>query len=331
MENVSVACSELLIEARRFGPLYGDRLASHLPMALIAMDRMGANAAAMQSFFVDYSSKLERRAGGRGGAVIAVDPRQCLGSGNDFEGLVAYYVNALRSDGVQSVLRAWLPLLMPGMAASAFHCLIRLAYAIDAGDESEICFALAYWAMEYMPLPLTMRPVAATADEVAAQLSEGIGQHVFSPGIIVDKMLEIARHPAVSGAPLQPAELSLRDIAQFSLSAYARHDDFTLLHTVTACHAFRLILPYAGDEQLAIRYLWQAVLVAYLSADRSAGAADSSLADITAPSWDDCFRACLLSRDDHVLKLCYCACCEYQQYEDERYAAIAWRKIIGPG
>jgi hypothetical protein len=89
---------------------------------------------------------------------------------------------------------------------------------------------------------------------------------VFKPGIIIDKMLELAWGPALAGAAVQPADApALRDIARFALQAYAQREDFTLLHIVTGTHAFRIVHAYANDQALARRYLWQAALAAWLS------------------------------------------------------------------
>lgn len=50
MNVISGACAELRAESRHHAPLYGDRLANHLPMALVALDRLGADAATMRRF-----------------------------------------------------------------------------------------------------------------------------------------------------------------------------------------------------------------------------------------------------------------------------------------
>jgi hypothetical protein len=317
---VSNACTELLEQGRRFGPLYGPRLANHLPMALIALDRLGADGATMQAFAEGYSKKLRLLVDEPGVA----DPRDCLGTGQHFPQLVRHFRQRVDADGLDAVMREWVPLLVPGLAASAFHAMIRLAYAIDAGDEAEAVHALAYWVVDYVPMPLSMNATDAAPAGIAARLAAAVEGHVFGPGIIIDRMLEIARHPAVAAAATQPRQISLRDAAQFALAAYSEREDFTLLHTVTGCHAFRLLLPWAGDEERALRYLWQAVLMAYLAVEqRSASAAPPipqlSEAEIAARARD--------SRDDHVIKLCYSALCEYRTWGDERYLRAARRKV----
>jgi hypothetical protein len=324
MPTMSAACRELLLQSRHHAPLYGDRLANHLPMALLALDRLGADAAIMQRFADRYASKLVPAASSSSGR----DPHDVLGSRGDYPRFVSFFEDRIREAGADAVLRDWVPVLMPGLAASAFHALIRLAYAIEGGIEDEIARALAYWASEYAPLPLSLEPGEGSLDEIAARLLAKVADHVFKPGIIIDKMLEIAWDPALAGAVIQPAAPpSLREIAAFGLDAYRRREDFTLLHVVTGCHAFRIVQPYANDKALARRYLWQAVLVAWLTVVAApmgraqAGGDDAEIGE------EEIAARAVLSSDDHVIKLCYSALCEYGEYGDLAYLRIAARKL----
>jgi hypothetical protein len=195
-----------------------------------------------------------------------LDPHDVLGSSGDYPRFVSFFQDRIREAGVDAVLHDWVPVLIPGLAASAFHAMIRLAYAIEGGLEDEIALALAYWASEYAPLPLALEPGEGSLEQIAGRLRAKLADHVFKPGIIIDRMLEIAWDQALAGAVVQPAAApSLRDIARFALQAYAEREDFTLLHIVTGCHAFRIVQRYANDKALARRYLWQAALAAWLT------------------------------------------------------------------
>ncbi|MFL6673568.1 MAG: questin oxidase family protein [Massilia sp.] len=323
---ISSACKKLLEQGREHSPLYANRLANHLPMALIALDRMGADAAVMQSFADRYRRRLRTVPDEPG----YVDPREYLGSGEHYPEIARFFRRRIEDAGTGEVLREWVPLLLPGLAASAFHSMIRLAYAVDADDQQDIPLALAYWATEYAPIPLSMDTTDATLAAVAAHLSLETSGHIFGPGIIIDKMLEIAQHPALAHAAVLPAQdLTLNDVAQFALSVYVDHEDFTLLHLVTGCHALRQLLPYAGDTQLALRYLWHAVLAAYLTVPRPAPASAAPV-DCAIPADLIPGLACAAG-DDHVIKLCYSALCEYREYGDERYLHAAGRKLASAG
>jgi hypothetical protein len=328
MGGISQACTDLLAGGRFYAPLYGDRLANHLPMALVALDRLGAGTSTLQAFASHYAERLVQVADSR----AALDPHDYLGSAGDYPRFIRFFEERIAESGVEAVVRDWVPVLLPGLAASAFHAMIRLAYAIEAGDEDEIARALAFWASEYATLPLSLDPADGSLGEIAARLHARVVGHVFKPGIIIDKMLEIAWHPALAGPVIQPERApALRDIAGFALEAYAAHEDFTVLHAVTGCHAFRLIERFANDRALARRYLWQAVVAAYLTVQppECAAARDELRGCALAP--DDIARLAVRATDDHVIKLCYSALCEHRHYGNDKYLQVASRKLALDG
>lgn len=321
MEMLSDHCRALLERSKRFGPLYGDRLANHLPMTLIALDRMGASAGCLERAYDINARPLRLREDDFSAVTDAAD---WLGKGRNAGGLERYFVACAGRDGLDAMLRAWVPRLLPGVSASAFHCLIRLAYALDAGERDEACAALAYWVMEYVSLDLPPDPVDEAPAAIAARLAQAVAGHAPWDGIIIDRMRQAARHPGVAGTAIQPSVLDLRQVAQFALGAYHAREDFTLLHTVTACHAFRLLLPYAGEPQRALRYLWEAILVAMLTVEPASAVAPAAAAGM---DWKDCFAQATRATDAHVVKLCWSAYGEHQAYGDPRYLALAARKL----
>jgi hypothetical protein len=326
MNSISQACSELLAEGRRYAPLYGNRLANHLPMALVALDRLGADAATMRNFADRYAQRLLPA----GQACAVLDPHDYLGSSGDYPRFVRFFEDRIHESGADAVLADWVPVLVPGLAASAFHAMIRLAYAIEAGGEGELAQALAYWASEYVTLPFSLDPAEGTLDEIAARLRARVAGHVFKPGIIIDKMQEIAWHPALGGVAVQPAAApALREIAQFGLSVYCRQEDFTLLHVVTGCHAFRLLQPFVHDAALARRYLWQAVASAWLTVAPADEPGQACIPGCETPG--EIAMLATRASDDHAIKLCYSALCEYREYGDARYLQAAWRKLARAG
>jgi len=315
---VSAGCSELIRRAAAYHPLYGDNLSNHLPMALIALDRMGASHARLEAFFAHYVPKLELR----GAPAAPTDPLQSLGVAADFEAVFAHFQKSVAERGADAVLREWLPRLIPGVAASAFHAVIRLGYGLDAADDGEICFGLADWVIEYQPLGSRGATTEQTLDEIAATMSQSIAGHRFQPGIIVDRMAEVARMPVVRRSAAQPERLDLADIARFAIRAYAAQEDFTLLHLVTGCHAFRKLAPYIDDVDNASRYLWQAVLTGFLST----GLPYKNLhAASTDADWRTCLESAIRSDNDHTIKLIFTAWEEATATGDPLYLYVAAR------
>lgn len=122
-----------LLEANRsFDSLYDDGLSNHLSMALIALDRMGADEAVLDAFFQRYSQRLEPTLG-----------------------------EAVERDVGEAVAK-----LSLGVGASAFHGLIQTAYAIEHGSSLEVARALEVWERTYLPLGRTTAFVRALEFEL---------------------------------------------------------------------------------------------------------------------------------------------------------------------
>lgn len=298
---ISASCSQLIGRAASYHPRYGDNLSNHLPMALIALDRMGASAARLEAFFEHYRPKLRLRSA----PAAATDPVASFGAAADFEGVFAFFKNGVAERGIDAVLREWLPRFIPGIAASAFHAAIRLGYGLEASDDSEVCFGLADWVIGYQSLGSLGERTDDTLDGIAASLARSVEGHRFQPGIIVDRMAEVARMPAVRALATQPRRLDFETIANFAIRAYAAKEDFTLLHLVTGCHAFRKLIPYMEAPDSAVRYLWQAVLIGFLSTGLPYRR--PSMAAPIEHDWRTCLESAVRSDNDHTIKLIYTA------------------------
>lgn len=94
---------------------YRGGLSNHLPMALTALQRLGAGDARLRAFAADSATRLVRLDAAAPEFAAAHTLRREI---------------AARDAG--AVLAARLPGLMPGVGAAAFHGLIRSAYAVDA-------------------------------------------------------------------------------------------------------------------------------------------------------------------------------------------------------
>ena len=104
--------------------------------------------------------------------------RQCdwlalRGQTDAFAPLRATFAAALARDGRDAVLRAALPALLPGVAAAAFHGVIRTAHAVEAAHDGELAAALAYWAWRWQPLAPAPRGAALPVDAVVRAARRG--------------------------------------------------------------------------------------------------------------------------------------------------------------
>ena len=101
------------------------------------ISRIGGNPSQLHSFFDFYKAKLEP-VNGSVAHVVTRSIDEALGKSESFSGYLSHFTREIEARGVENNLKANLPVLMPGVAASAFHAVIRLAYAVESHNLGEL-------------------------------------------------------------------------------------------------------------------------------------------------------------------------------------------------
>ncbi|WP_250459209.1 questin oxidase family protein [Microbulbifer litoralis] len=321
--SITRYCAELLEAASQYHVRYGDRLANHLPMVLIALDKMGASREQLQRAFDRTVPHLERP------PLAPPDPTIPIGECRNREDLFPtarrYYETQVKQHGIGECLRRELPPLLPAIAAAGFHCLIRTAYGVDARHQEEVATGLAYWNLEYQTLPASDERVALAATEILPELARRYPLISLAPGNIADHMLSITRQRGWMETPVQPEQLGLEDIARVALSAYRATGDFTLLHGITGCHALRLLLPHCPEPEAALRYFWTGLVTAYMSTGpKEFGPPTKS---DTMLDWKEIRKKACCSDDDHKIKISYSCLQEFRVYGIKDYQYVATHAV----
>jgi hypothetical protein len=275
---VSEACRDLLIDAQRFSAKYGGGFFNHLPMALLALDKLGADEARLRAFVASYAPHLRLKSD----AERALTERR----------------------GLAEVL----PELSDGIASQAFHGLIRVAYAVESGVDEEIPDALGAWKFGYSALPDTGEERFATFGDAFAAIADDERLPRTLEGRSIDgRIARVIALPAF--AEYGVANVDLREVALLSARVFVAGGDFTALHMVTACHAMRLLGPFLAPR--ALHVFARAILAAYVTIGRPSPAAS---ADVALPDDATLAARVLPSDDEHDLKLVYSALREEAEY-----------------
>lgn len=330
--NKTALASCLDRNLQQFPPEYRGQLSSHLPMALQALHSLGADDARLLAFFDSYGRRFD-------GLVVpqpVAAPGDWLplrGEGAAFEALRSYFERALAEQGRDAVLSRILPDLMPGVAAVAFHGLIRVAHALQAEHQAELAAALAYWACRWQHLPAAAQPSPTQRLSLAAWserlVSAAPAWHSEAPSIFL-RMLDASATPLyaeLAGAAL-PAASSLRarvaELAGLALDYYLHSRNFTVLHMITGLRALRVVLPWLPDEpqfqNQAQAVLGQAFVAAYMAGRVQRRALPLAT---TGMNWPALAAAATRSDDDHVIKLVHASREEWAAYGDPRYLQAA--------
>ncbi len=304
---------------------YQDQLTSHVPMALHALCRLGASPARMQAFYDRYAQRFGSRLAEPPGAVVC-DWVALLGQENAYPALHATMAALLARDGVDATLRSVLPALLPGVAAAAFHGLIRTAHAVETGHVPELAAALAYWAWRWQPLAAPDHVAPALAFAPWSQRLVREAPSGFRDGPLISIRMGLATQTPVYrvlAAALQPAtdiRASVARLAAWAAERYAGGPNFTVLHMITGLRAVRVLLPWLAGASDVQALLVRAITAAYLAARVK------ELPIAPEPqlhTWPEVIAAAMTSDDDHVIKLVDACREETAVYGEGHYLRVA--------
>lgn len=292
-------------------PEYHEKLSNHLPMALSALHSLGGSPAQLGEFYANYVQRFE-------GLLVPVpaapvpDWRVIRGQADAYPALYACFQHALARDGMDTVLRQSLPELLPGVAAAAFHGVIRTAHAVESGHLGELAAALAYWAWRWQPLtPPQGATTLLTFDPWAKQLvTDAAPWRSDRPSISarMDDASRSAVYQSLANSLQTATNLSdrLSELSTWAVDRYVASRNFTVMHMVTSLRALRTLLPWMLDKQAVESILVRAFTAAYLAAN----AEDLVIRPVQrANTWPEVITIAITSKDDHVIKIVH-ACRE---------------------
>lgn len=309
-------------EDYRFEPEY-EGLSNHLPMAAQALVRLGADAERLDAFRTAYSRRLTVLAD-----ELAEPPHELaklLGARRDFSSLLALFTSEVAARGAAGAVHVWLPVLMPGVAAAAFHPLIMLYFALDAGNARGVAHALAYFAWSYLPLGSFDAPTAQLAlGEATAQLAR-LRRGPGAGGLLYARLQGEAEraevHEVLNALDARRAQRAA--MGDLVIAAHQQVNDLLSLHMVTAFHAYERIAELLSCDEPADRvHLVRALLVSYLAC----GAPALNAPVQSSQPWSLLRERACNSPDEHVIKLVF-TCHDLAQRWQLETKALAARAV----
>lgn len=312
--NAPVTLGSLLDDGARWDCEYRKGLSNHLPMALVALRRLGAADARLDEFAAIYANRLEPAPPPEAWPAGDAWPGR-FGDRHAWPAYRSLFNEWIAIEGGEAVLQQSLPQLMPGCGAAAFHGMIRTAYAAQAGHRGELADGLAYWCCRFLrlgPLPATAG-TERNAEKLLRQLRAGRSRR----GLIFEQMQDATEEPALHDvvAALAIDGDTLPALARLAARAYAGSGNFTALHLVTSCHAMRVLSTFLDEPEAGWRWYWQAFVCAVVAA----GLRATPLPELR--MWSQIVEAALASNDDHLIKLVD-SCRE----EERVYGGDDWRR-----
>jgi hypothetical protein len=330
---------QALMRFRFAAPEYSGGLSNHGPMVAEALDCLGHEA--LISAWVDvYAPRLADRVEGR--PIPSCDQTDSLGTGASADWRATFELELARAPW-KRVVRAWLPILVPGYFAAAMHGPIRVAHAVRALEVaensvrlSELAAGLGYWASRFYRLPgepgLKPRPGFSAPKVLEAVPIIPAARRRM--GFLVDAIAVLEDDESfartIEGADLDtasPCDL-IGEICACAAQLYTANPSARIayVHAVTGTSALRLFSEYVDDENLrrGVGYALQAAAALHSTHSESSSAREGfSELDKTDSSWEELRYRAACSLEEHTIKLTEACWREDQIRPSEAYRFAA--------
>ena len=313
----------LIKEAQKLSPKYkiGDieGISNHLPMCLHARHMLGASIEQLERFYESYIESLELK---NQDVLENFNWIEHLGKHKFSAEYSKFFNQQILENGINNTLEHYLPILFKGVGGAAFHPLIRLSYALEMKDDSEVAEALASWCMGYLELNSAIEDTNRFATEIITTLSllEITDDDISAPSVYL-RMKKANGLKLFKSDVQNPKNLKVNELADLALKVFLSEQNFTTLHMITATHALRLVLPYIRNKKEALKYYWIAFASTYISV--KSPSVENLISDAPILSWKELSNKAIKSDDDHWCKFVYTCMEEDDVYTDNRYLIAA--------
>ncbi len=303
------------------GPEFDGWLSNHGPMAVEAMARHG-HADDVGPWLDDYVRQLEDFP--LGTCPVGADWPEALGDPQRIADWTVFFCRETAGQPWRQVLGTWWPRLLPGVAASATHGIIRVGHAVRAlladGEDpvrvTELAHGLAYWAARWQPIPgtPTERETPALAPAAALAAVPRIADQTGGFRNRVPRLAGLAGWSAAltaPGLPPSPEQITawvagLADAAVIRYLECAHGNPVMLVHSATAPTAILRTLPALSQDLWAPSAVaaWDAaaMITAVYAPSEPAPPERLPAAPEGPGAADETFARAVAHGDEHVIK-----------------------------
>lgn len=338
----------MFVDDKRLAPVFEDArrqsvefplfLANHLPMILVALDRLGVDEDRLRAYPAIYRRDhtlvdIELPPSGR---ISFQNWREHLGDRSYELDYRVFFIAEAQRLGIDALIATYLRRLLPGIAGSALHALMRLAYAKMIGDTDEVGVALGYWAMTFLPLGNpAAEPVTEDPIEILVRMHdmpELRDMPDTENDLLWEWMIAVAAKPCFAPVAgwLRITDATTERLRQAALTLMATTMTFEALHAVTALHWIRMLDLEADDSAVALRGYWTAIAGVYpkigLPVPLDEAALDA-LRHAPCPDWIDIRRKACAADDEHDISFTYSAGEEFSLTGDRLYQVLAAKRV----
>lgn len=316
---------ELLLDQYAYlSPVHRGGFTNHLPMQLIALQRLGASDQTLEQVAAKSAPHLETAAKPDAVTITSDNYRNYLGHISAWSALRDFVAVEIAAHGLNKVLNHYVPQHLKGLVGGSFHGLIRLAYALECGHIPEIAAGLAYLLAAYQEMPEQAQ--ARWALPAALRLVNELKPKPSSQNrLIVDEIMTAAGTALYAQHGLDESSQDMSALASCALSQYLTAPNIDTLHLVTSVHALRVVQAQCGHSPAAILSMARAILAMAIVIGEYHD-------DYQEKSWQSSdiwheYATKTYLRDAHTIKLFYSCREEWLAYHDPRYITVVTQQL----
>ncbi|MEM6710224.1 MAG: hypothetical protein AAF648_15700 [Pseudomonadota bacterium] len=341
------AALDFLTRHNASGPSLKSGLSNHVPMALEALESMGADidlmafaAAQANDIAALPQGTAEPEALASPAGLADIDTAAAmLGTLRDFSVWQLGFATAFDHNGVEATVKAWIPRLAPGFFGAANHGVIRAGHALRSwrrspsdARQTELAAGFAYWASAWQPLALdTQASSFGTGTEPLTAVLQGLPEVPAAKrktdGSLVAAVAQLSEAQGLGDrlgtlALPDPIEVTAADATRafangFRATVVTPLDAIIFTHAITGIAAVLNLLPLtATADQRPL--LWHAIAAScalYCAYGRT-GALTSEHDLGPVIDSEELVRRAASNGDAHAIKLTE-ACLEFYRRTDD--------------
>lgn len=204
---------------------YGPGYTNHLPMALIALQQLGADEKQINAFLTHYMNQIVLE------KVDSPEPirtlKDHLGEREYFQAYSQFFIEEIERKSLPQVVTDTLNALRHGISSALYHGIIRINYALAIQDKEEVARGLALLASAYEAIEFDGQIIMP--DELYSEITRYI---VEREGLFY-----------LNGNINQKIEAILEGLN----TLYVKTGSFIVLHTITGFEALLSLRVYFDD------------------------------------------------------------------------------------
>lgn len=299
-----------------YSPVHHGALTNHLPMYQASLKSIGFTEAAIEGLTKAYVERTEVKDLAQEGVRLT-----------DFEvaylSKVALYKDLLAEEDYGVVLRKFMEDKKDKMASGLFHGLIRLAFAVKAGDLEAMARALAYF--DVVAAPMTIQGLGGVADPAKESWNKLMAQRKLMT-LDFDHKATMERAAQVLGiedlmvyvTDIDVVEDTEKRMGFIFANWYLKTRDFYVLHVITGYQALLEMKPYLTDFDDWLRTYWQMAQVFSLFTEERL-----PIIKISLNPWQEVMEEAKAMTDVHDVKLFYACKDLYDRYQLKIFHKVA--------